>query len=479
MPLAFTQGPSIPIANAAVVESGVPIRCELSSTGQELRWSLLSVPPLSSLRQGATQVGKDGTLFTPDVAGIYQVIVELGTSGADVRLFRQAFWVPEAPGQLATSKTNRSETGAKSSASLLEEEDCCVTMSDAAPENVGLVADPGVSPDASRADHVHALAFDTLNAVLATADAPISVNGQRITDVALPVADNDAISFYALADNLYKQPAKYAASAVAVVNVALSGIPDPAHVDDVTLVVNDYVLLTAQTDPLQNGVWRVLSGAWTRAPEWEGDRVHAGSSLFIQKGTIYADHGFVMTTNGHPTVGTDALYFRCYTKNAMPDNWYNVRDYGAVGDGVTDDLAAFHYAIRVAMGPEYTRAAGNASKDCTLFVPRGNYYLSDDLIIDRGIVVTGVGGGWLSTGSKLIFAPYKGVKVQGITNSSTGGDAAGAILRNLFIDGGHQLATPLCWWMHDQWEASHSYSVGDKIVMGYLRNWEDAPNDKF
>lgn len=468
MPLAFTQGPSIPISNAAIVDRGVPIRCDTAASGGEIRWSLLSAPPSSGLRLEATQIAEDGTLFTPDVAGIYQVVLELRGVNADVQLFRQAFWVPDS---LAASVGGSTTLAAKaaSGASRLEE-DCCVTMSDADPENVGLVADPGVSADASRADHVHAIEFETVNAVLATADAPISVNGQRITDVAMPVADNDAISFYALADNLYKQPAKYAASAVAMTNVALSGVPAPELVDDVSLVVNDYVLLTAQADPLENGVWRVLSGAWTRAPEWEGDRVHAGSSLFIQKGTIYADHGFVMTTNGHPTVGTDALYFHCYTKNAMPNDWFNVRDYGAVGDGVTDDLAAFHYAIRVAMGPKYTREYLQESKGATLFVPRGNYYLSDNLIIDRCMVLEGVGGTFLETGSILKFAPYKGIKVQSAANSATGGDGTGAVIRQLRLQGPHLPNTEACWWQHAKWEANHEYEVGDKVMMAHVRN---------
>ena len=50
----------------------------------------------------------------------------------------------------------------------------------------------GGAPTVSRSDHVHNLTFATLNTVLATANASISVNGQKITGVATPTIATDA-----------------------------------------------------------------------------------------------------------------------------------------------------------------------------------------------------------------------------------------------------------------------------------------------
>lgn len=57
-------------------------------------------------------------------------------------------------------------------------------------------------------------------------------------------------------------------------------------------------------------------------------------------------------------------------------NWVDVRDYGAIGDGVTDDLAAFEAADAAAAGK-------------TVLVSPGSYYLSDSLTIDNPVQFEG------------------------------------------------------------------------------------------
>tara|TARA_R110000868_G_scaffold411701_1_gene707677 strand:- start:2765 stop:4828 length:2064 start_codon:yes stop_codon:yes gene_type:complete len=56
----------------------------------------------------------------------------------------------------------------------------------------------------------------------------------------------------------------------------------------------------------------------------------------------------------------------------------SVKDFGAVGDGVTDDTAAIQAALNAA--PQY----------CTVFFPYGNYIISDELIIPTdNLLITG------------------------------------------------------------------------------------------
>jgi hypothetical protein len=60
-------------------------------------------------------------------------------------------------------------------------EDHTHQVSVGSPVNVGTANSDGVSDDLARADHVHALSFATLNSILATANAAITVNGQTVT----------------------------------------------------------------------------------------------------------------------------------------------------------------------------------------------------------------------------------------------------------------------------------------------------------
>ena len=53
-------------------------------------------------------------------------------------------------------------------------------------------------------------------------------------------------------------------------------------------------------------------------------------------------------------------------------DWVDVRDYGAIGDGVTDDVAAFE-------------AADNAANGREILVPKGTYYLGSNVTIDSPI----------------------------------------------------------------------------------------------
>src|SRR5690606_7415452 len=58
----------------------------------------------------------------------------------------------------------------------------------------------------------------------------------------------------------------------------------------------------------------------------------------------------------------------------------NVRDFGAAGDGSTDDTAAFQKAIDAAHG-----AGGNV-----VFVPTGNYAFDGTLHVKKNVVIEGV-----------------------------------------------------------------------------------------
>ena len=99
----------------------------------------------------------------------------------------------------------------------------------------------------------------------------------------------------------------------------------------------------------------------------------------------------------------------------------SVRDHGAAGDGTADDTAAFLAAIAAA-------PAGTA-----VLIPQGTYRLTDELIIDKGIVLRGEG----AARSMLAFSVGGGdlIVLQGSASGAaiavTGGLARGSTVLEL------------------------------------------------
>ena len=93
-------------------------------------------------------------------------------------------------------------------------------------------------------------------------------------------------------------------------NVTISG-PGTA-IDGVTLSSGDRVLLKDQSTASQNGIY-VFNGAasaMTRATDADADaEVTSGLFVFVEAGTVNADNGFVLTTDGSITVGSTSLSF--------------------------------------------------------------------------------------------------------------------------------------------------------------------------
>jgi hypothetical protein len=88
-------------------------------------------------------------------------------------------------------------------------------------------------------------------------------------------------------------------------------------IDGVTLSANDRVLVKDQTDPVENGFYKVTNtgGAaaafvLTRTPDAnEASEITGGAFTFVEEGANNADNGYVATHNGTPTLGTDDITF--------------------------------------------------------------------------------------------------------------------------------------------------------------------------
>ena len=120
-------------------------------------------------------------------------------------------------------------------------------------------------------------------------------------------------------------------------------------IDGVSLVTGDRILLKDQTDASENGIYTVnASGAPTRATDFDSDaEVTSGAFAFVEEGTVNADNGFVLSTNGSITVGTTNLAFTQFSGggaitagSGMTKSGNTINVIG--GDGITanaDDIA--------------------------------------------------------------------------------------------------------------------------------------------
>jgi hypothetical protein len=166
----------------------------------------------------------------------------------------------------------------------------------ASPVDIGTANSAGTGNRLVLNDHVHALTFPVLAAVLAVASSAISVNSQRITNVAAPVSGTDAARLADVQAAIQGLQVKTAADAVATANQGtLSGTAQT--IDGVALnTIGMRALLTAQTTATQNGLWVVAAGAWTRPTDYAAGSHAAQSYVPISGGTLWAGSSYYCTT---------------------------------------------------------------------------------------------------------------------------------------------------------------------------------------
>ena len=98
---------------------------------------------------------------------------------------------------------------------------------------------------------------------------------------------------------------KEPAVVVSLTNITLTGTQT---IDGVALVANDRVLLVNQTNPVQNGLWLVQAGAWTRPTDFASGTEAQGAYVLITSGSINAGSSWLCST---PTaiIDTDPITF--------------------------------------------------------------------------------------------------------------------------------------------------------------------------
>lgn len=111
-------------------------------------------------------------------------------------------------------------------------------------------------------------------------------------------------------------------------------------VDGVACTAGDRVLLGAQTNSADDGIYEVAGGSWSYVADLPSGSDAAGVAVFAQEGTN-ADSGLVCTNDtGFAQVGTDGLTFSVFSAKAIADGSITTAKLAAdavTGDKIADD----------------------------------------------------------------------------------------------------------------------------------------------
>ena len=155
-----------------------------------------------------------------------------------------------------------------------------------------------------------------------------------------------------------KAPCRVATTA----NITLSGVQT---IDGVAVIAADRVLVKDQTTASQNGIYDADTGAWERSRDFDGTHdVVDGTIVFVRQGSNSFSIYKLTCSPSPPVIGTTSLTFTLSglsdsanvnflqagtgavirTVQSKERDVISVEDFGAVGDGATDDKAALALA---------------------------------------------------------------------------------------------------------------------------------------
>ena len=141
-------------------------------------------------------------------------------------------------------------------------------------------------------------------------DGSVSLNSQKITNLATPTADGDAASKSYVDGVSQGLDIKDSVRAATTANITISSaLNNGDTLDGVTLSTNDRVLVKDQSSASENGIY-IVGSSPARADDMAAGADAAGAFMFVESGTVNGDNGFVCSSDkGSAVVATNNLSF--------------------------------------------------------------------------------------------------------------------------------------------------------------------------
>lgn len=138
-------------------------------------------------------------------------------------------------------------------------------------------------------------------------------------------------------------------------NITLSGTTQT--LDGILPSVGDRVLLNNQTNGVENGIWVVQAGSWTRPADFADGSNAAAAYTIILAGATYINTWWICTnSSGHAIVGVDTLSFSQFSGPGT----YSMQNVGT-GAGVYRDTTGDTFNLRSLNGGTGTTSGSSAS----------------------------------------------------------------------------------------------------------------------
>ena len=173
-----------------------------------------------------------------------------------------------------------------------------------------------------------------------------------------------------------------------------------------------------QSSAVQNGVYVVASGSWTRATDADAPaELNPGTFVFVEQGTVNSDTGFVVTSDGALTIGTDAINWTLFSTSGtliagagLSKNGYTLEVNVANGIEVSSDnvqLASSVAGAGLTYSSGVLNAVGTADRITVNAdsIDIASTYVGQSTITTLGTIGTGV---WQGT---VIAGQYGGTGV--------------------------------------------------------------------
>tara|TARA_R100001509_G_scaffold156850_1_gene120476 strand:- start:181 stop:1440 length:1260 start_codon:yes stop_codon:yes gene_type:complete len=138
-------------------------------------------------------------------------------------------------------------------------------------------------------------------------DGSVSLNSQKITNLATPTADGDAASKSYVDGVSQGLDIKEGVRVATTGNITLSGTQT---IDGVAVSADERVLVKNQNTASENGLYLCKASSWVRTDDLAAGSDASSVFVFVDRGSVNADNGFVCSTNkGSAVVGTNNLTF--------------------------------------------------------------------------------------------------------------------------------------------------------------------------
>ena len=135
----------------------------------------------------------------------------------------------------------------------------------------------------------------------------VDLNSNKLTNVTDPTSAQDAATKAYVDAVKTGLDVKGSVKVTTTANITLSGTQT---IDGIAVSADERVLVKDQSTGSQNGIYDCKAGTWARSSDFDANtEVTSGAFVFVEQGTVNADAGFVLTTDGTITVGTTALSF--------------------------------------------------------------------------------------------------------------------------------------------------------------------------